>query len=200
MTRQVAALFVKDGGPYFGLPGVFTWGPGVRPGQMADAFQKGSGGNAPPVSRCIDRHCQKRGAMTGSGDRCTGKCCQAFPLGIYSIEELQASYDGELRWTLGEMFGWSGPRAPYPMPRIAEIIDWWPWMIHLGRYHDHPTTGKPTPEGATDYFTCSKQDPSTGDCTVYDARPHFCRSYGVTCACEHDGCTWSAAKKSVAAA
>lgn len=123
-------------------------------------------------------------------DRCTGLCCKAFVLCDYTREELQFAFDTvgipteEARLKLPKLLGF---RMVYPLG----IEKWWPWMIYLGRFDAHPTTGKKfnAPSGL-DCFTCSQLMPN-GDCAVYEDRPHFCKSYGVTFDCEHEGCTWT---------
>lgn len=109
-------------------------------------------------------------------------------LNDYSREELQFAFDTvgmpteEVRLKLPKILGF---RWVYPL----EIEKWWPWMIFLGTFRSHPTTGKEF-QSAMDCFTCSQLLPN-GDCAVYEDRPHFCKSYGVTIDCEHEGCTWT---------
>jgi Fe-S-cluster containining protein len=125
-------------------------------------------------------------------DRCTGKCCKAFPLGYYTKEQIQFLYENTIKPVL--------PLPPFPeglnhFSRIEGIEEWWPWMIFIGRFSYHPTTGVESQDGKEhDYFTCSKLLPN-GDCSVYEDRPHFCRSYGVEIRCEHPDCEWKSGRE-----
>jgi len=125
------------------------------------------------------------------GSRCRGQCCQAFVLGGYDLEYIQRSYDNTIRMWLGEDFGWTKPEGWLPT-LVNGIFRWWPWMVYLGRFKAHPVTGAEHQE--MDYFTCS-QFSEEGNCLVYDRRPHFCRTYGITTPCEHEGCQWAGAWK-----
>jgi Fe-S-cluster containining protein len=120
------------------------------------------------------------------------KCCQAFVLGGYSAEEVQQMYDNEVRDVMGEWFDWAKPDN-WRITHIVGILDWWSWMIPLGAFEIHPVTGRGAEGGPMEYFTCS-QLAENGDCLVYDRRPHFCESYGVTIACEHEDCPWTEAR------
>ena len=124
-------------------------------------------------------------------DRCTGQCCKAFFLGGYTQEEIQHAYDVDgVPWEDRPIIP-KGIRVVKP----RGIKRWWPWMIHLGKFKHHPVTGKENNCGKElSFFTCSKLQ-SNGDCGVYEDRPHFCRSYGITVECEHDNCNWSGRKE-----
>ena len=122
---------------------------------------------------------------------CTGKCCRAFVLGGYSVEYIQTLYDAVMRSEIGQYwFDWQPAELSFYnqhklIYQIEDIIFWWPWMVYIGTFEKHPITGKKTPK--MDYFSCI-QHSHDGKCLVYDQRPHFCRSYGVTVECEHDDC------------
>jgi Fe-S-cluster containining protein len=122
-------------------------------------------------------------------DRCNGLCCKAFVLGNYSHEELKFAF--EHRRSAGESV-----QVPQGIRWIKplEIETWWPWMIHLGKFEVHPTTGDSFGK-EVDFYTCSQLQPN-GDCAVYKNRPHFCQSYGTSqCACEHKDCAWDVSVK-----
>ena len=125
--------------------------------------------------------------------RCTGHCCRAFILGAMTPEEL-AKLEANFwrREGVCDAFGWiCGDRGL----RTIEDIGWWlPWIKHLGKFDDNPTktTSKKTVDGH-DYYTCTQLS-AEGDCKAYEHRPHFCRSYGIECACTFPGCTWSGAR------
>lgn len=136
-------------------------------------------------------------------DRCTGECCKAFVLNNYDREVLQQAYDDEIRILTEGMWDWIRPNIQdiinpstkailyrWPQYRIDGILDWWPWMIYLGKFTKHPTTGEENfhPRGL-DFFTCSQLS-QNGDCLVYDKRPDFCRVYGADYPCEHKNCNW----------
>lgn len=117
---------------------------------------------------------------------CDGTCCQAFVLGGYSKEEIQGFHDDAIRVWMGEFWGWE-PRTCKNL--IEGIETWWQWMVFIGHHDSHPVTREKSTRNGMDYFTCNQRGPG-GLCLVYENRPHFCRSYGVTIACEHEGCTW----------
>ena len=131
--------------------------------------------------------------MRKPGCRCSGHCCEAFVLNGYDRERIQRCYDNEIRFWLGSQFDcWTHPEGWEPQ-LVEGIFDWWPWMVYLGRFDSHPKTkAENNSKGGRDYFTCTQLGPN-GDCLSYLNRPHFCKSYGVTVNCEHDGCTWDAA-------
>jgi Fe-S-cluster containining protein len=126
-------------------------------------------------------------------DRCFGQCCKAFVLGGYDREVIQKTYDNELRMVTEGMTDWVKPSEYwFPEKRVKDILDWWPWMVYIGRFDEHPVTGETNKaDDGLDYFTCVKLSPE-GDCLAYENRPHFCRSYGITIPCEHKDCQWSA--------
>lgn len=114
-----------------------------------------------------------------------GLCCKSFPLPL-TPEELDTIYNNTLRemglsdiygwvpamqWDDGTMGGWKCSR------RVEDIIEWWPWLRYLGEMKDNPFNGHKYSQPLSVY-TCTKHDPVSGDCTAYDKRPHFCRSYG----------------------
>lgn len=109
----------------------------------------------------------------------------SFPL-PYGPEDLDKAYNNELRiMGLSDMFGWvpakrfdDGTVCGFTFWRRVQGIErWWPWLRFVGRMESNPRSGEVYREPLPVY-TCIKHDPDTGDCTVYDQRPHFCRSYG----------------------
>ena len=128
-------------------------------------------------------------------DRCTGHCCRAFVLGCRSPEELATSEANFWRREgVCDIFGWVEADC---VLHTAEDIGWWlPWMKHLGKFTENPTDCPGVEQSPTgyDYYTCTQLSDS-GDCKVYKQRPHFCRSYGIECACRFPGCTWKGAKR-----
>lgn len=128
-------------------------------------------------------------------DRCRGDCCKAFPLSCVTTEELQKHYDNAVRLEYGDQFEWTRPKNWYPRQHEG-ILEWFPWLIPLGAHTEDPVTGQAheEPNEPIHYFSCSKLA-ENGDCTVYDRRPHFCRSYGVTTPCHTPGCRWKGALK-----
>lgn len=106
------------------------------------------------------------------GDRCTGHCCRAFTL----------------------------PKSPEDIRKMVEedrlndgpfILD---MLIYLGLFDVNPAGG--VLDEPWHYFTCRHLDTATGNCTVYEQRPHLCRNYPNDKACEFPGCTWDAVRPS----
>jgi len=114
-----------------------------------------------------------------------GLCCIAFPL-PYGPEELDKIYNNELRMMgLSDMFGWmpakqwdDGTMGGWTATRRVQGIErWWPWLKYVGTVKINPIDNMEYSKPLATY-TCIKHDPETGDCTAYEDRPHFCRSYG----------------------
>jgi Fe-S-cluster containining protein len=92
--------------------------------------------------------------------RCTGHCCVLFPI-PHSLNELQ---NGRDRFQDGHL--------------LADIL------VFKG------TTGEEYNNGGVRYwFTCSKFDKTTGNCTIYEQRPWMCREFPYGRECEHEDCT-----------
>jgi Fe-S-cluster containining protein len=127
-------------------------------------------------------------------DRCDGTCCKAFVLGGYDRHELQRCYDNQFRLATEGQTDWVRPHEFwYASRNIDGILEWWPWVRYIGTFDVHPVTGeKNASDGPKDFFTCI-QLAENGDCKVYEDRPHFCKSYGVTIECEHENCRWKGA-------
>lgn len=104
--------------------------------------------------------------------RCTGHCCRAFFL-PYSYEQLQAKKaDGSLR------------------ARDEQVPD---MVIPLGQYENLPVELKaivpPGSDSNDHYYTCKNYDTATGNCKVYETRPHMCSDYPYGSSCKYMGCT-----------
>lgn len=113
-------------------------------------------------------------------DRCTGHCCRGFGLPDYAT--LQKDYDEALRRQAEE--------------GVLEIMDRdilaiFPMLIYLGN-------DKPNPAGPVrgycgpqltpgPFYTCKNLLPS-GDCGIYETRPHMCHHYPNGRPCEFVHC------------
>ena len=95
--------------------------------------------------------------------RCTGHCCKAFGLSL-SLDELRTGNNPDHRF-------------------VANMV------IPLGYF----ASGELLPDGDVskggEYYTCKHFDTETGDCLVYNIRPHMCRDLGVTIRCNKRGCS-----------
>lgn len=100
--------------------------------------------------------------------RCTGHCCQAFPLPV-------------------------GPERYLEDPPTMEEAEYvGAMLIHLGVFTECPHTGE-THE-PLNYYACRHFDEVAGNCRAYETRPRMCREYPYGNACEHgDRCEWKEA-------
>ena len=94
-------------------------------------------------------------------DRCTGHCCERFPLHTDS--------DGEFTHA---SFAACDPSTIVDGEFIADMV-----IVLLG----------PEPDGVSDQWTCRHYDGA--NCRAYDRRPEMCRNHGVLWQCRQAACT-----------
>jgi len=107
--------------------------------------------------------------------RCTGHCCQRFPLPL-RLADLTVNAQAALR---GEDVDANGRK------RISDIVFIHDMVVPLGEPKTYPNGD----EG--EYYTCRHLNKETGDCTVYEKRPRMCSEYPYGGACDYvgRGCT-----------
>ena len=101
------------------------------------------------------------------GSRCTGHCCQSFPL-TATMDELWTDsvleeVGGRTRFGPGE--AQKVVRMVLPLPNIGDV----------------------------QRYTCRHLLPS-GDCGNYEDRPRVCRDYPYGQACQNPHCQWGAGR------
>lgn len=128
--------------------------------------------------------------------RCTGHCCQKFTIPL-SPQELREAYDRWLRTQNG-----------YPVPMNGHVDDGKlyqdihliaPMVVHLGEFKTTPirqvnplvVLGK---NRGGHYYRCKHFDSKEKKCTIYETRPHMCRSYPNGKTCNYAACTWKSHK------
>lgn len=99
-----------------------------------------------------------------SESRCTGQCCEAFPV---SSDDVFMTSHADLS------------KVNHPDQAMLREM-----LVETGRtFYD----GDTRPDAAM-LFTCKFFDGR--NCTIYDRRPDMCRRYGVKRPCTLQGCTF----------
>jgi Fe-S-cluster containining protein len=147
---------------------------------------------------------------TCKSNGCSGKCCEAvtFPFSPEEFFNMKDQIDlGEIMFT--DRFG-----KVREIPSKADIHFITDMLIPLERSKTSPATGEyiidqfrqdhpdtepyPGCQGGCDLengelyayvYTCKHFDKENKICTVYEQRPHVCRSYGY--GCQYNGCTFN---------
>lgn len=134
--------------------------------------------------------------MKKAEDRCTGHCCQKLTI-PFSPEKLREAYDAWLRSQNGYPIHMNHTEDNQKIYSDIHLIA--PMLEHLGEFEVSPVKqvnkliriGKPT---KGHYYRCKNFDTKKKICTIYEIRPHMCRSYPNGHPCNYSGCTWSTHK------
>lgn len=114
------------------------------------------------------------------GDRCKGRCCEAFVI-IHDMNELRARAEN--------------PNNPYQEDdrRIAEML----LPIHPVAVGSIVIGGAnvDTNVSAGFVYTCRHFDDSDRNCEAYEARPSMCKTYPNGARCGFASCSWTEAIK-----
>jgi Fe-S-cluster containining protein len=118
-------------------------------------------------------------------------------MGGLSPEEIELHYQSHMCALLDK---WQTPQNVRPFKKeVDDIVAIRNMIIPLGKFAVHPGTGQKILGlwnlqtvncSVVDFYTCKHFDGQ--NCQIYESRPHPCKDYGVTHACEYwgNGCTW----------
>lgn len=99
----------------------------------------------------------------------TALCCRNFTL-PYSPEEIKERYL--------ECLDAFEKNDSHGAKRIKDILLVYPMLVYLGFYSvSGSELGGKSGEVTAHRYTCKHLDREKGVCTIYDIRPHLCRSY-----------------------
>jgi Fe-S-cluster containining protein len=123
-------------------------------------------------------------------NRCTGACCKEFYL-----PRGPAQFAAEaLGFFLLAEFG--NPRDRQPNADHAEELSKIAQLAvptrEIGKGDTMPSGKAYAHEDRVQLYTCRWFDGT--NCTVYETRPSMCRRYPYGSKCEHDTCSWDAAR------
>jgi Fe-S-cluster containining protein len=110
--------------------------------------------------------------VTDKSISCGGHCCKDFLLPIgpeeLIVDRARVLAGAESRWQDGKL--------------IHEMLIW------LGEYPEQPSTLLNPIKENRQHYTC-KFHGADGRCTIYERRPHFCRSYPDDNRCRYHACS-----------
>lgn len=109
------------------------------------------------------------------GDRCTGRCCQAFHI-HRSLDDIAAMARAD-----GSPYAAEHSKLAAMLLPIERVDDCAP---AIGR-----VSGGTVAHGW--WYTCRHYDDLTSNCDAYEDRPDMCRDYPYGRRCEFARCTWS---------
>lgn len=108
--------------------------------------------------------------------KCTGHCCEVFPMGIVTPEDLRLAY---LAWKSGAQ---DFTNTAGKLQGVYQDI----WLLYpMARFHHAGEDGR-------HYFSCVHWDAATRLCGIYEIRPAMCNDYPYRGKCQHagKGCTF----------